>query len=133
MIDRRMLAMLAAGFVIGTGSAIAWSADAPKPKAPTPKAYVVGEMRVKDMTGYRAYVNAAAPIIARYGGTFLVRGGQTVAVEGAPPARIVIIEFASLEAAKKFETSPEYAAIAPLRHKAADSRLYLAEGTVTPP
>lgn len=128
MIDRKMFAMLAAGLAIGAGSTIASSAD-----APTPKAYVVGEMTVKDMAGYRAYVDAAAPIIAKYGGTFVVRGGQTVAVEGAPPARIVIIEFASLDAAKKFETSLEYTAIAPLRQKAADSRLYLAEGTVAAP
>jgi uncharacterized protein (DUF1330 family) len=128
MIDRRTFALLAAGLIVATACAAAWSADAPPAKA-----YVVGEMTVKDAAGYRAYVDAAAPIIRKYGGTFLVRGGQTVAVEGAPPARIVIIEFASLDAAKRFENSPEYTAIAPMRQKAADSRLYLAEGTVTPP
>lgn len=125
MIDRRMSAILVAG--IGMAAA-AWSAE-----TPVPKAYVVGEMTVKDTAGYRAYADAAAPIIRKYGGTFVVRGGQTVAVEGTPPARIVIIEFASLEAAKRFEASPEYTAIAPLRQKAADSRLYLVEGTVTAP
>jgi uncharacterized protein (DUF1330 family) len=125
MIERRISAILVAGIGI---AATAWSAE-----APVPRAYVVGEMTVKDMAGYRAYVDAAAPIIGRYGGTFLVRGGQTVAVEGTPPARIVIIEFASLDAAKKFENSSEYRAIAPLRRKAADSRLFLAEGTVAPP
>lgn len=128
MIEPRMIAVLSAGLVIGAVATASWSADAPPAKA-----YVVGEMTVKDMAGYRAYVDAAAPIIAKYGGTFVVRGGQTVAVEGAPPARIVIIEFASLNAAKKFETSPEYTAIAPLRQKAAESRLYLAEGTVAAP
>jgi uncharacterized protein (DUF1330 family) len=125
MIDRRLLAILGAGLAVATA---AWSADSPPAKA-----YVVGEMSVKDMAGYRAYVDAAGPIISRYGGTFLVRGGQTVAVEGAPPARIVIIEFASLDAAKKFENSPEYTAIAPTRRKAADSRLFLVEGTVAAP
>ena len=120
-----MSVILIAG--IGIAAAV-WSAE-----APAPKAYVIGEMTAKDATGYRAYADAAAPIIQRYGGRFLVRGGQTVAVEGATPARIVIIEFASLDAAKKFETSPEYTAIAPLRRKAADSRLLLLEGTVTPP
>jgi uncharacterized protein (DUF1330 family) len=125
MIDRRLLAILAAGLAVATA---AWSADSPPAKA-----YVVGELTVKDMAGYRAYVDAAGPIISRYGGTFLVRGGQTVTVEGTPPARIVIIEFASLEAAKKFENSPEYTAIAPMRRKAADSRLFLAEGTVAAP
>lgn len=125
MIDRRMYVMLIAG--IGMAAA-AWAAEAPGPKA-----YVVGEMTVKDAAGYRAYADAAAPIIRKYGGRFVVRGGQTVAVEGAAPARIVIIEFASLEAAKRFEASPDYTAIAPLRQKAADSRLYLVEGTVAAP
>lgn len=125
MIDRRLLAILAAWLAVATA---AWSADSPPAKA-----YVVGELTVKDMAGYRAYVDAAGPIISRYGGTFLVRGGQTVTVQGTPPARIVIIEFASLEAAKKFENSPEYTAIAPMRRKAADSRLFLAEGTVAAP
>lgn len=128
MPDRKSLVMLIVGIAAGSIGAIAWSADTPPAKA-----YVVAEMTVKDLPGYRAYGDRAAPIIQKYGGNFLVRGGQTVSVEGTAPARIVIIEFPSLEQAKRFEYSPEYTAIAPMRRKAADSRLFLAEGTVTPP
>jgi len=126
MIDGKMLAMLIAGLAIGSIGATAWSSDAPPP----PKGYVVAEINVKDLAGYRKYGEAAFPIIARYGGTFLTRGGQTIAVEGARPAeRVMIIEFDSFEQAKKFEYSKEYADIAPLRQSTSESRLFLVEGT----
>ena len=72
---------------------------------------------------------AAFPIIQKYGGKFLTRGGTTIAVEGTPPReRVMIIEFASLDQAKKFEYSKEYTDIAPLRRSSADSRLFIIEG-----
>ncbi len=102
------------------------SSDAPPP----PKAYVVAEIDVKDLAAYQQYATAAFPIIQKYGGRFLTRGGATVAVEGTPPAeRVMIIEFSSLAQAKAFEYSPEYEAIAPLRQSSADSRLFIIEGT----
>ncbi len=114
MPDRKSLALLALGLV----ACLAPARSPCPPGRPTrrrARAYVVGEMTVKDLAGYRAYGDKAAPIIRQYGGKFLVRGGQTVPVEGAAPARIVIIEFPSLEQARKFEYSPEYTAIAPMR------------------
>lgn len=121
---RKMLSALAAGVVLGACATTALSAGT----APA-KGYVVAEIDVKDLDTYRAYVAAAFPVIQKYGGKFLTRGGTTVAVEGRPPAgRVMIIEFASLAQAKAFEYSKEYTAIAPLRQKSADSRLFLVEG-----
>jgi uncharacterized protein (DUF1330 family) len=95
-----------------------------------PKGYVIAEITVTDPDAYKQYAAAAGPVVSKFGGKFLVRGGQTVGVEGDPPAaRVVIIEFASLAAARSFEDSQDYQAIAPLRHKAARSRVFLAEGT----
>lgn len=126
MIDRKTLATLLAGLAIGAGGAAAWSADT----APAPKAYVVAEINVKDLPGYRSYTDAAFPVIQKYRGTFLTRGGQTIPVEGSPPAeRVMIIEFESLEQAKKFEYSKEYTDIAPLRQRTSQSRLFIVEGT----
>jgi uncharacterized protein (DUF1330 family) len=85
---------------------------------------------VTDPEAYKAYTTAVTPLIAKFGGTYLVRGGQTIAREGEPPkGRVAIIEFPSLAAAQAFQDSPEYAVVAPLRYKAATSRLYLVEGT----
>jgi uncharacterized protein (DUF1330 family) len=127
MIHGNAARLLLAALAIGSGQS-ARAAD-----APVPKAYVVAEINVKDVAGYRGYTSAAFPIIQKYGGRFLTRGGQTIAVEGAAPAqRVMIIEFDSLEQARKFEYSKEYTAIAPLRQKTAESRLFIVEGAPDP-
>jgi uncharacterized protein (DUF1330 family) len=96
-----------------------------------PKGYVIAEITVTDPESYKQYAAAALPIIAKFGGRYLVRAGQTVAVEGEPPAgRIVVIEFDSLAAARSFEESAEYQAVVPLRRQAARSRVFLVEGVV---
>jgi uncharacterized protein (DUF1330 family) len=119
------LAALAAGLALGACGAAALSADPPPP----PKAYVVAEIDVTDLDAYREYVQAAFPVIRKYGGKFLTRGGTTVHVEGMPPAeRVMIIEFESLERAREFEYSKDYTDIAPLRQKSAESRLFIVEG-----
>jgi uncharacterized protein (DUF1330 family) len=94
-----------------------------------PKGYVVAEISVTDPEAYKQYAATVPPIIAKFGGKYLARGGQTVAEEGDPPSgRIVVIEFDSLAAARSFEDSREYQAAAPLRQKAARSRVFLVEG-----
>ena len=93
------------------------------------KGYVIAEITVTDPDAYKQYAATVAPIAAKFGGKYLVRGGQTVAVEGDPPGgRIVVIEFDNLAAARAFEDSSDYQAVAPLRHKAARSRVFLVEG-----
>jgi uncharacterized protein (DUF1330 family) len=126
MRDRRVLLIAAAVLVLGAaGTGLLRAAT-----GAAPKGYVLAEITVTDADAYKQYAIAAAPIVAKFGGRFLVRGGQTLPFEGDPPAgRIVVIEFASLEAAKAFETSAEYQDITPLRHRAARSRVFLAEGT----
>ncbi|RZA19507.1 MAG: DUF1330 domain-containing protein [Proteobacteria bacterium] len=122
---KNALAALLAGITLSACATAAFSSDV----APSPKAYVVAEVDVKDLEAYREYVEAAFPVIQKYGGKFLTRGGTTVAVEGRAPAqRVMIIEFASLDQAKTFEYSKEYTDIAPLRQRSSDSRLFLVEG-----
>jgi uncharacterized protein (DUF1330 family) len=94
-----------------------------------PKAYVVAEITVTDPEAYKQYAALVPPIAAKFSGRYLVRGGQTIAVEGDPPGgRIVVIEFDTLASARLFEESAEYQAIAPLRRQAARSRVFIAEG-----
>jgi uncharacterized protein (DUF1330 family) len=123
--NAKKLGPILVGLALGACAASALAATA----VPPPKAYVVAEIEVKDREAYREYVAAAFPVIQKYGGKFLTRGGTTVAVEGRPPAeRVMIIEFASLEQAKTFEYSKDYTDIAPLRQRSADSRLFIVEG-----
>lgn len=94
------------------------------------KAYLVAEVDVLDPAGFEDYRQAVAPMIARFGGRYLVRGGDVTPLEGQPPtSRIVVIEFADVAAARTFWDSDEYAPVAAIRHRTANSRIYMVEGT----
>lgn len=94
-----------------------------------PKGYVIAEITVTDQEAYKQYAAGVPAILAKFGGKYLVRGGKAFGVEGPPPGgRIVVIEFDSLAAAQSFEESAEYEALAPLRRKASQGRVFLAEG-----
>jgi len=92
-------------------------------------AYVIAEVEVTDPAAYEDYRKLVPPTIARYGGKFLVRGGATETKEGGwQPKRLVVLEFASMDQAKKRYHSPEYAPALALRIQAARSKLVLVEG-----
>jgi len=92
-------------------------------------AYLISEIDVTDPKAYEPYKTAASAAIARHGGKYIVRGGKTLSLEGAPPKRMIVLEFPDIEAAKRFHESVEYQAAIPLRKKAsANSRLFVVEG-----
>ncbi len=92
-------------------------------------AYVIAEVEIHDPETYARYRARTPELVARHGGRFLVRGGAAELLEGGmPPARVVVIAFDDMEAARRFYHSPEYQEIAALRQKAAHSRLVLVEG-----
>lgn len=97
---------------------------------PPAKGYAVAEINVTDPVAYQKYLAAVSPVVAQFGGKYIVRAGHIVPLEGpAPAGRFVVIEFPSLAIAQKFESSPQYRAIAPLRQRAARTRLFLVEGS----
>ena len=60
---------------------------------------------------------------------FLARGGRVETLEGAwSPGRFVMLEFPSVERAKAWFESAEYAPAKALRHKSAQSHMILVEG-----
>ena len=124
---RNSLRTVLAIAALGAAATQAWAADA-APK--TPKAYVIGEVNVTDMDTYKTYAAKTSPIVAKFGGIYIARGGASVPVEGAAPAgRIVVIEFPSLAAAKAFEASPDYLKVAPIRQRSSTGRFFIVEGT----
>jgi len=70
-------------------------------------AYLIAEIDVTDAVAYEPYKKAASESIARHGGKYIARGGKTVSLEGAPPKCLVILEFPSLDAAKRFQGGTE--------------------------
>ena len=92
-------------------------------------AYVVVDIEVKDATAYAEYIARAPDTVAAYGGKYLARAGRTEKLEGEwVPKRLVILQFESLERAKQWLNSPEYAPVKELRHKAAESNMVVIEG-----
>ena len=92
-------------------------------------AYVIAETDVHDAAQYERYKAAAPEAIAAYGGRYVARGGELSVLEGDwDPARLVILEFDDLEAAKRWYASPEYQAARQLREGAATMRLVAVEG-----
>lgn len=91
--------------------------------------YVIAEVEVTDSATYEEYRKLVPATVAKYGGKFLVRGGAVEPKEGGwQPKRLVVLEFPSLEQARAWYHSPEYAPALALRTKAARSKVLLVEG-----
>jgi uncharacterized protein (DUF1330 family) len=72
-------------------------------------AYVLVDIEVTDPAEYELYRKIAYPVIAEFGGKYLVRGGATEIREGDwNPNRFVIVEFESLERAREWYESIDY-------------------------
>jgi uncharacterized protein (DUF1330 family) len=92
-------------------------------------AYVILEIEVTDPIGYEDYKKLAPPAVMLYGGKYIARGGKSETLEGGwQPNRIVMLEFPSVEKAKAWINSPEYAAAKALRHQYAKSKAIVVEG-----
>ena len=92
-------------------------------------AYVIVDIEVTDPEGYKEYVKVAPATVAQFGGRYIARGGANETLEGEWRAnRLVILEFPSIEQAKTWLTSSEYAPARALRHKYAHTNMVVVEG-----
>ena len=93
-------------------------------------AYVIAEVNVTDPMLYEDYKKMVPATVQKYGGRFAVRGGAVEVKEGSwTPTRLVVLEFPTMEQARRWYHSPEYAPALALRLKAANSKLILVDGT----
>ncbi len=91
--------------------------------------FVIVQGKVTDAQQYEQYKAAAAPTVVNAGGRYVVRGGDTVALEGGEvPERTVVLQFDDREAALAWYHSHEYQAVRALREHAAELRLYVVDG-----
>jgi len=92
-------------------------------------AYIIARVEVTDWEQYREYTRATPEAIGRYGGKFIVRGGEIVTLEGEPETRrLVVIEFQSLQRVQEFFNSPEYTKVKQLRLAAAVGQFLAVQG-----
>ncbi|MEZ5850254.1 MAG: DUF1330 domain-containing protein [Hyphomicrobiaceae bacterium] len=92
-------------------------------------AYVIAEVEVNDPEAYKLYADKAPGVTLPAGGKYLARAGTVECLEGEPPkSRIVVIEFADMEAARAFYYGKAYQEIIPLRQAASVGRMFLVDG-----
>jgi uncharacterized protein (DUF1330 family) len=80
-------------------------------------AYLIVEHNITDATKFEEYRVKVAPMIAKYGGRYLTKGGTHKFPEGGhwKPERVVIIEFPDMDALNAWYTAPEYQPLIKLR------------------
>lgn len=94
-----------------------------------PKGYVIFTSEIRDRGRYDRYVERAVPTILRYGGMPLVAYDGPEIVEGRwYGSRVVVLEFDSVDAARRWYNSPEYQAIVGERHASAEANVAIVGG-----
>ena len=92
-------------------------------------AYLVVDIEVLDTEKFDLYRQLVSPLVSAFGGRYLVRGGTHETLEGDwQPRRLVVVEFPSVEQAKSWWNSREYADAKALRQAATNTRMVLVEG-----
>jgi uncharacterized protein (DUF1330 family) len=92
-------------------------------------ATVVAQVKVTNPEAYEKYKPLAKAAIEAFGGLYHVRGSTPVALEGElPDCRYVIVEFDSVETAKKFYESTLYLKAREARAGAAIASIVVLEG-----
>ncbi|MFC1658672.1 DUF1330 domain-containing protein [Candidatus Omnitrophota bacterium] len=91
--------------------------------------YMIIEIEILDQATYNEYSEKARPIVEKYNGRYLARGGKVTALSGEwKPNRIVLVEFPSAADLKRCFDSQEYKEIASLRERSAIGKSIMVEG-----
>ncbi len=93
-------------------------------------AYVISEVEILDDRLIETYRAMAQATIEQYGGRYIVRGGDVELVEGErnPARRFIVVEFPSMERAREWYHSLEYAQALKVRATALTRTLVFVEG-----
>jgi uncharacterized protein (DUF1330 family) len=91
--------------------------------------YIIVNIDIKDLPAYEAYKTGAPPLVRKHGGEYLARGGAVEVLEGDwKPARLGILKFPDLAAAKALLNDPEYQPLKKIRHTVANTQMVAVEG-----
>ncbi len=116
---------IACGLLVGGGAVQLLHAQS------KPPAFVVSEIDVKDQKGYdENYLKATQKDISGHGGKYLAGGyNKTVSLVGDPPPnRVVILQFANMDAVKEWQDQGAMDMENTVGSKYAKFRVYAVEG-----
>jgi len=93
-------------------------------------AFMFIQANITDPEQFMEYAKRAPSLIAEHGGRYRCMRGAVEQLEGKPDNRkIVVSEWPSMEAARRFWDSPEYQELKKLRESAAEIDVHLCEIT----
>ncbi|MDA0264143.1 MAG: DUF1330 domain-containing protein [Chloroflexi bacterium] len=92
--------------------------------------YVIGQLKqINDAGAFGAYQGVAVPTVAQYGGKLVVNSTKIDPADGDwTPDGVVVIEFESVDQARKWYNSPEYQAVIGQRFNSTDSAVIILDG-----
>lgn len=93
-------------------------------------AYIVVDVRIENVEAYERYKQKVVPIVAQFGGEYLVRGGAHEVLENDlwSPTRMVMVRFPDKKSALDFIHSDEYAPVKKMRRDNSDGTVLIVEG-----
>ena len=94
------------------------------------RCYMIITAKIHDRDVFlQGYAVKTPPVVAQYGGRYVMRGPGAEALEGGfgDGASVAISEWPSREAARAFWNSPEYADCKPLRDGIADVQVVIVD------
>lgn len=93
-------------------------------------AYLIVDTLLDKPELYEEYKRLAKPLVEKYGGEYLARGGDLTLRETDlwTPTRLVLIRFPDAAAANRFYDSSEYQAVLQLSKQSARRTLVVLEG-----
>ncbi len=121
----KMTAALVGSFLLGAGAIQVLHAQS------KPPAYIVAEINVKDRAGYdQNFAAITKTDISQHGGKYLAGGyNKTLSLVGPePPNRVVILQFANMDAVKEWRKQGEEDMENTIGSKYASFRIYAVEG-----
>ena len=94
------------------------------------KGYAVVEFtEVTDQAVFNDFIERVPLVIEALGGKYLIRGGAIEVVRGEwRPSRFVVMEFESMEQARAWNDSPDYAELKKMLHGSCKTNELLMEG-----
>jgi uncharacterized protein (DUF1330 family) len=95
--------------------------------------HVIIDIKVINKDMYGQYVQKVPPIVKKFGGRYLARGGKTTTLSGVwHPERVILLEFDNAEQVNNWFTSREYAEVAHLREDSTITNAIMIESGVLP-
>ena len=91
--------------------------------------YAIAQIEVINPENYKEYLANVTEIVTKFGGEFLVRGGEFEHVEGTwKHSRNIIVKFPSYERALEWYNSDEYKPVRQIRMENSDTNQIIIKG-----